>query len=544
MKIIDVPEAVLELLGLKAGSDVWPAPEDLRQDLLPILKLRPEMLPTCLHAWIYDIAHRMQCPIEFVAAPALAMIGSVIGTACGIRPKQNDSWTEVANVWGGLIARPGQLKSPAIAEATRPLRVLNALAREQYEQDQLRATQEKVTRKMEAELLKRAIKRPDDHGQIAALVKLSTTPDDEPRARRYYTNDCTAEKLGELLSNSQRGILVLHDELTGLLEGFNRPGREGERAFYLAAWSGMSPHLVDRIGRGEIYIPRLCASIFGGIQPSRLERYVFESQTVGSDGFIERLQLLVYPDEPPLGPTVDQTPDEVQRERVGLIVKRLAMVDFLDHGALQDGDDGVPYFRFDSGDAQGMFLHWLEENERRIRAEDSPLMQQHLSKYRKLIPALSLIFHLVDMADRQVECGGPVGSTSLRMAIEWSTVLETHARRIYAMVGDFRMQAARALSQKLLAGQLSDGFSERDVQRKSWSSLVELEAVRAAITELEAGHWVRRVQSDKPRGVGRQPSPQYEINPAVIKLAQSNPTQPTQKVASASRKGPKGTIAR
>nr|VFJ75704.1 MAG: Protein of unknown function (DUF3987) [Candidatus Kentron sp. FW] len=57
----------------------------------------------------------------------------------------------------------------------------------------------------------------------------------EPKAplpRRYKSNDTTVEKLGELLRDNPAGLLVMRDELVGLLASWDREGREGERAFY------------------------------------------------------------------------------------------------------------------------------------------------------------------------------------------------------------------------------------------------------------------------------------------------------------------------
>ena len=39
-----------------------------------------------------------------------------------IQPKANDTgWVVVPNLWGGIIAPPGFMKSPVIQAATRPL---------------------------------------------------------------------------------------------------------------------------------------------------------------------------------------------------------------------------------------------------------------------------------------------------------------------------------------------------------------------------------------------------------------------------------------
>ena len=52
--------------------------------------------------------------------------------------------------------------------------------------------------------------------------------------------DATTEKLHEILNENPAGVFVVRDELTGWLGELDKPGREGERAFYLQAWNGDS----------------------------------------------------------------------------------------------------------------------------------------------------------------------------------------------------------------------------------------------------------------------------------------------------------------
>ena len=295
MKIIDVPKDILVLLEQASGdaTTTWGTPETILHDDLPVQPFAPDLLPKSLRPWVEDIAHRMQCPIDFVAAAAVVMLGSVIGTGTAVRPKQNDDWSEVPNIWGTAIGRPGQLKSPAINAAMSPLYKLDSLAQAEWKSAMAAHQQVVLTNKMTADLLKKKIAgdKTFDHTKPTAdfieYQRLCGLPNDEPVLKRFHTNDCTIESLGEMLQVNPRGILVGHDELTGLLAGFNRPGREGERQGYLTAWNGTSSHRVDRISRGNIFIPRFCASVFGGIQPDKLEMYLAEALTNHSnDGFI------------------------------------------------------------------------------------------------------------------------------------------------------------------------------------------------------------------------------------------------------------------
>lgn len=539
MKIIDVPKPILDLLSMAAADSAaeWGTPEQLQRALLPVPSFDLNMLPDALRPWVLDIAHRMQCPIDFVAVAAVAMLGSVIGSACGIRPKQKDDWTEVPNLWGAAVGRPGRMKTPAISAAMAPVRALDRTARDEHSSAMQVHEQEKFARKLKLDLAKKAMsnaKLPPTDAELQALAALNAAQDDAPKCRRYFTNDCTFEMLGEILRDNPRGLLVLHDELTGLFDGFSRPGREGERQFYLTAWNGKDSHHVDRIGRGELYIPRLAASLFGGIQPDKLEQHLYGTQLAGgNDGFVQRFQLAVYPDEPEQSVVVDQDADEAAAAIVTNIVEVLANCDFTALGAQDLKDGKIPFFRFEAKAAQRMFFAWYASLPALIAAQDSPLMEEHLGKYRKLVPALALVFHLVDLVanspSKKARSRG-VSASALRRALAWATYLEAHARRIYAMGTDYRVQAASALAKKIEAGELSDGFTDRDIYRKEWSGLRDPDEVKAACNELEAAGWLRRIAREG-RTRGRPAAPKYEINPALKIATNATPalTKPTKR---------------
>jgi putative DNA primase/helicase len=91
MKIIDIPQDILTLLTRTERTCNWGIPEEIAHSLRPVASFDPALLPDALRPWVEDIAHRMQCPIDFVAVAATATIASIIGTACGIHPKQKDT---------------------------------------------------------------------------------------------------------------------------------------------------------------------------------------------------------------------------------------------------------------------------------------------------------------------------------------------------------------------------------------------------------------------------------------------------------------------
>jgi len=188
------------------------------------------------------------------------------------------------------------------------------------------------------------------------------------------------------MNENPAGVLAVRDELTGWWSTLDRAGREGERAFCLQAWNGDTGHTIDRIGRGTIHVEACCMSMLGGIQPARLRSYLAEALEDGpsNDGLIQRFQLLVWPDTESAWRYVDRPPDADSEERAARIFRTLV-----------DLDAKNPKRLHFAPDAQELFVEWLKELEHKVRGNElHPALISHLSKYRKLMPALSLLFEL------------------------------------------------------------------------------------------------------------------------------------------------------
>ena len=110
--------------GSNGSSPKWPDPEALPDDLPDVMPFDPELLPSTFRPWIVDISERLQCPPDFPAAAAMVAVGVIVGRKVGIRPKRQDDWLVVPNLWGAVIGRPSVMKSPALRE---PLKVLMRL---------------------------------------------------------------------------------------------------------------------------------------------------------------------------------------------------------------------------------------------------------------------------------------------------------------------------------------------------------------------------------------------------------------------------------
>jgi putative DNA primase/helicase len=198
------------------------------------------------------------------------------------------------------------------------------------------------------------------------------------------------------------------------------------------------------------------------------------------------------------------------------VFNRLDKLDWHAVGARRDrgpnGDEeGLPYLRFNI-DAYDRFVDWRTDLETRIRGDLHPALESHLAKYRKLVPGLALIFHLVDHGN------GPVGIPAIERAIAWAKYLETHARRAYGSVTFAAAGTAQAILTKLRSGALKQEFSSRDVWRPGWSRLTEPDVVHAGLRMLvDYDHLAEAKIETGGRG---RPAVVYTANPKTLLCVQ------------------------
>jgi putative DNA primase/helicase len=478
----------------------WPDPLPLPNALPAVAVFDFALLPDSLRPWIQDIAERVQCPPDFPAVGAMISLAAVVGRKIGIRPKRQDDWLEVPNLWGAIVGTPGVMKSPALRESMRPLGQLEGKGRERFEDENAEWQRAKELHDIQREVaranLVKSFKKPG--GAMEAPALPDDFAEDKPRARRYVVNDCTVEALGEILQGNPNGTLAYRDELIGLLKSLDREGNEGARGFFLSAWSGTDAYTFDRIGRGlNLRIDACCLSLLGSIQPAVIGGYLRQAVTGGGgDGLLARFQLLAWPDTSGEWRNVDRWPDTQAKAAAYSTFERLDSLDPKAIGATVE-DGGIPYLRFDAK-AQELFTEWRADFEPRIRSgNEHAAFESHLSKYRKLVPALALLTHLADNA------AGAIGETALLKALAWAEYLESHARRAYASVTQAEAESARALLRRIQRGEVPDPFVARDVYLKHWAYLSKPEEVHEAVRLLCDLDYLRKEEQatgGRPRG--------------------------------------------
>jgi putative DNA primase/helicase len=352
---------------------------------------------------------------------------------------------------------------------------------------------------------KKAAKAGDPAEVMALLREAQADAPEAPVQRRYLTSNATTEALAELLISNPSGLLVERDEVAGLLRTMTKEGNEELRAFYLQGYDGASGYTFDRIGRGlDRHVPAVWLSLVGAIQPGVLRHFIRDAMRGGGgdDGLLQRFGLLVWPDAPHTWLNVDRPPDRAAKAKAFETVRALSEL-----GAGVLDDNGLPLvhlMKFDDG-GQAVFDIWRTELERELRTETlSPALESHLAKYRKLMPTLALLCAVADGERERVT------ERHAMQAAAWCTYLRSHAERMYQAGSTTATEGARLLLRRIREGRLPDTFTAREVRRRGWSHLTEVEEVAAALELLvDLNHLeAQEVIPD----VGRR-TVQYQVNP-------------------------------
>jgi len=462
-----------------------PAPiEEVLSDVLPCPS---HTLPPAVTNWMQGIANQMQIPIDFLAVPFIVYTGSLIGRKRALKLRQGTNWIEFSNLWGALIGRPSVMKSPAMEAMIKPLTTLASTALKTFESDckKHEAEQEawKIRKKGTEEVYKKSYKDSlDKKNKNKSNASLELSYDDpplKPKRKRYKTDDPTVEKLGEILIENPQGILLYRDELSGWLRSFEKTGRENDRQFFLESWSGKKDFDVDRIGRGSLHVPALFISIFGSIQPGPLSQYVRSTLKggVGDDGFLQRFQMIVWPDVKNNWELVEGSLLATDQNTAMRAFEALDKLDF--------DPTGNPVILNFTEEAQKGFDQWQRQLEPRLRSGSLPShLEAHFAKYKKLLPALCLIHEHLAAAVTDAHPQA-ISLQSLKNSIMWIEYLESHAHRIYGSGANAVPKSARELIKHIQAGDIAEPFSGRDVYYgHHWSGLAAVEEVEEVLDYL------------------------------------------------------------
>jgi hypothetical protein len=321
-----------------------------------------------------------------LAMAALTACSGALDHRWKLRMQKHGDWTTAPRLWTLLVGDPSVRKTPVMNVAMAPLERREGMARNAY-----LTAKGQCTSKEEVEAL-----------------------DPPPR---YVVADITVEKLGDVLSRQPQGVLVKRDELSGWIGSMERysSNNSSDRALWLQAFNG-GPFLVDRIKRGEVYVPNLSVTLIGGIQPARVN----DLGNLTSDGLLQRfIPVMMGPARLP-----DDRPFDRARNTYGYVVD--CMIDLV--RPVEIGGD-LPLTLSPAAaevfaDLQAHLFH-LEQASAGLAAG----LQGFIGKLNSVFGALAIILHFADeVTTKSLEISGGVAERASRIVRDF---ILPHAKEFY-----------------------------------------------------------------------------------------------------------------
>ena len=472
-------------------SQIAGEPLDIFASLSPRPVLTPDMLPPVIADFALDEAARMGVDPACIAFPCLIACAAAIHDTIQIQPKVKDTrWKESARLWGALVGHPGVGKTPALNKAIEPCRrieeqwrIEDAQKFAEYEKQMdgykyLKAEYDKARRKGED------CEEPQEP--------------QEPHNRRLLVNEMSMEGLAErILAHNERGVLVVYQELMGLIGGFDAYKNNGvkkDRTAALELFDG-GPRNRDLV-RDTVWVPNWSASILGGVQTDKLAK---AAPTLTDDGLLQRFLMVEVHST---GISEDRKPD----------MDAVAAYDWLVHSLTQLKPEyfGDPIVL--SPEAQ-VYRQEVESIAHALKEETTlpAAFRGHANKLNGIYAQLLLTLHLIETPHGRTDLLPMVnGETAKRVRDLMVKFFVPHALHLYGIFFGEGASDARWVAGHLLAHNCRT-ITARDLKRANKTAFQDnTSRLYGAMNTLVEYQWLKPIRN----ATGEKPI-KWEVNPLV-----------------------------
>jgi hypothetical protein len=476
----DEPLSVMPLSRMGHKAPAVPASPPLR--FIPAKPWKPfpvEVLPAVVRHLVEEGAAAIGIDCAYVAVLVLPILAGCIGNARRIRLKRG--WEEPSPIWAALVAESGSSKSPALDLVAAPLHEIQAELFEEFNQQ---------AERHKAEAL--------DYAKRVTAWKSSrdgSRPPIEPPApicERIVVADTTIEKLGRILQENARGIIIVRDELAAWFGSMDqyRP-RGGADIPKWIEFFGARPSTIDRQTGGTLHIKRACVSIAGTIQPAILSR----SLTAGyrESGLAARILLAMPPKRAKRWTETEA--DETTRERYAHLLRALRNlpVDEDAHGDLK------PVVLHLSVEAKAKWIEWYDRWGM-AQAEASGDLAAAFSKLEGYAARFAMVRHTVEHVAAGLNDCVEISVESIRAGIALAEWFAHEVERVYTVLAetDEERELRRLVD---LITRKGGHITARDLQRAHKGKYPTVEVASHALRRLtDAGLGTIAIES--PTGGG------------------------------------------
>ena len=343
-----------------------------------------EVYPSILADLIEELETKLGYPIDYTSACFLLAFGVAIGNTTHVKFKA--SFIENAALYCVLVGKPARGKTAPLNYCLKSINNRN--------------------KKLYNEFLK--AKKDYEANKARKDAGEEVEPMEFPTLKICALNDITLETMLQCMSNNQRGILVFHDELKGLIANFNRYNKGSDTETFLTMWSH-TPISVTRKSSGHFQIDAPFCSIIGGTQPDVLKD-MFGKQ---ENGFTDRWLFVLLLDNN-IAEWTDLEVDKAKEEKVEAAFELLFNLPEI------IGEDGciIPNVLEFTKEARAMLIGWRNEvhREQAMADENETYVTAHL-KMDIMVLRFALILEMMYWAFGEGN-GSAVGVRAVEGAIK------------------------------------------------------------------------------------------------------------------------------
>lgn len=431
-------------------------------------------LPAPVRDYADASAAAVGCEASFVALPMLSMLAGAIGNTRRVALKKG--WSEPPILWTAIVGESGTHKSPALDCARRFPRRRQTEARKLCAAAQARFNEDEERHKAAL----REWKEAGMEGERPAAPE-------PPVMERALVDDTTIEALGPILVDNWRGVLVLRDELTNWIGGFDRYAHSSRGSGEATKWiemHGGRTVIIDR-RHGEprtLFVPRAAVSIGGGIQPGILRRVV--TQEHRDNGLLARI-LMAWPPRRPRRWT-ETEPDESLTAAVQTVYDRLWE---LSPTKDRDGEP-TPIMIPLAPDAKSSYIDFVNANGSEQYELEGDLAAAW-SKLEGYAARLALVHHLVRCASgERTDPEAGIDAESMTAGIALVRWFGAEDRRIYSVLEETEQDAEHRELVELIRRH-GGSITVRDLQRarRRYPTADAAEGALNALGEAGVGAW-------------------------------------------------------
>lgn len=389
----------------------------------PAPKWRPfpvDQLPPTMRDFVTAVSRATSMDTSYAALACLVTAAGCIGNRAAALVK--GGWTEPAVLFGALVGRSGQTKSPVLKLCKRPLVELYKLDRQRY-------AEALAAFAIELDRHEAAMKTWRDRGCNGEPPEAPAPPVE----RRVLIVDTTPEKLAVVLQDNPHGLLLVRDELAGLVGGFDRytSAKGAEQAAWLSIYDA-GEIIVDRKTTKGAFVDRAAVSVLGTIQPATLARVFGAAER--ESGLLARFLLAWPPDRAPEW-TGDDLPDDVAAKWRDLLADLLDLP-----GDVDEHGDPKPQFLPIAAEAMPLWIPWHDQHA--IDTHDCPGddLNAAFAKLKGGCIRIALVLACVEAVatGRGVRC---IDAVAMRRATAITDWFKNEAGRVYAAADETSEEA-------------------------------------------------------------------------------------------------------